>query len=72
MPFYYTLLFLSELHSELVKNLAALYRRLKNNPEIARTSRDTEKTPLINWVIGHNKKNKNLREETRITRICWN
>ena len=41
-----------------MKNLAALYRRLENNPETARTSRDTEKTPLINWVIGNNKKTK--------------
>ena len=55
-----------------MKNLAALYIRLENNLEIAGTSRDTGKTPLINYVIGNNKKRKNLREETRITRIHWN
>ena len=54
-----------------MKNLAALYIRLENNIEIARTSRDTGKTPLINYAIGNNKKKKNLREETRITRIHW-
>ena len=40
------------------KNLAALYIRLENNLEIARTSRDTGKTPLINYVIGNNIKTK--------------
>ena len=40
------------------KNLAALYIQLENNLEIARTSRDTGKTPLINYVIGNNKKRK--------------
>ena len=50
------------------KNLAALYIQLKNNLEIARTSRDTGKTPLINDVISNNNnKKKNLREEARIT-----
>ena len=55
-----------------MKNLVAIYTHtlLENNLEIARTSRDTRKTPLINYVIGNNKK-KNLREETRITRIPW-
>ena len=54
------------------KNLAALYIRLENNLEIARTSRDTGKTPLTNYVIGNNNiKKKNLREEARITRIRW-
>ena len=52
-----------------MKNLAALYIRLENNLEIARTSCDTEKAPLINYIIGNNEKKKNLREETRITRI---
>ena len=50
------------------KNLAALYIRLENNLEIARTSRDTGKTPLINYVIGNNNnKMENLRKEARIT-----
>ena len=35
-----------------------LYIRLENNLEIARTSRDTGETPLINYVIGNNKKRK--------------
>ena len=52
-----------------MKNLAALYIRLENNLEIARTSRDTGKTPLIIYVIGNNQKKKNLQGETRITRI---
>ena len=52
-----------------MKNLAALYIRLENNPEIARTSRDTGKTPLINYVIGNQN---NLQEETRFTRMRWN
>ena len=30
----------------------------KNNLEIARTLRDTRKTPLINYVIGSNNDNK--------------
>ena len=34
-------------------------------------SRDTEKTSLINYVISK-KKEKNLWEETRFTRIRWN
>ena len=40
------------------KNLTVLYIRLENNLEIARTSRDTGKTPLINYVIGNNNKKK--------------
>ena len=40
------------------KNLATLFIRLENNLEIARTSRDTGKIPLINYVIGSNKKRK--------------
>ena len=45
---------------------------MENNVEIARTSRDTGKTPLINYLMDNdNKKGKNLREETRITRIRW-
>ena len=52
------------------KNLATLYIRLENNLEIARTSHDTGKTPLINYVIGsNNNKKENLREEARITKI---
>ena len=53
------------------KNFAGLYIQLENNLEIARTSRDTGKTPLINYVIGNNNNNEkeNLREEARITRI---
>ena len=43
----------------------------ENNLEIAKTSRDTRKTPLINYVISSNKKKKNLQEETRITRMRW-
>ena len=31
----------------------------------------TQKTLLINYVIGNNKKRRNLQEETRITRIRW-
>ena len=43
------------------KNLAALYVRLENNLEIARTSRETGKTQLINYVIGNdNNKTENL------------
>ena len=38
------------------KKLSALYIRLENNLEIASTSRDTGKKPLINYVIGNNKK----------------
>ena len=54
------------------KNLAALYIRLESNLEIARTSRDTGKTLLINYVIGDdNNKKENLREAARITRIRW-
>ena len=41
-----------------MKNLASLYYiQLKNNLEIARASRNTGKTPLINYVIDNNKKN---------------
>ena len=39
-----------------MKNLAALNIRLENNLEIARTLRDTGKTPLINYAIGNNRK----------------
>ena len=54
------------------KNLVALYVRLENNLEIARTSSDTGKTPLINYIIGNdNNKMKNLREEARITKTRW-
>ena len=42
------------------KNLAALYIQLENNLEIARTSRDTRKTSLINYVIGSNKKKEKI------------
>ena len=45
------------------KNLAALYIRLENNLEIARTSRDSGKTPLINYVIGNNKKRKIFKKQ---------
>ena len=41
-----------------MKNLAALNIRLENNLEIARTSRDTGKTPSINYLIGNNKERK--------------
>ena len=54
------------------RNLTALYIRLENNLEIARTSRDAGKTPLINYVIGNNNNNKkkeNFRKEARITGI---
>ena len=54
------------------KNFATLYIRQENNLEIARTSRDPEKTPLINYIIGNNKKKENFREETRIIKIHWN
>ena len=40
------------------KNLATLYIRLENNLEIARTSHDTGKTQLINYVIGNNNNKK--------------
>ena len=49
-----------------MKNLAALYIRLENNLEIARTSRDTGKTPLINYVIGNNKKRKIFEEKQEL------
>ena len=39
------------------KNFTAFYIWLENNLEIARTSYDTEKTPLINYVIGDNNNN---------------
>ena len=42
------------------KNLAALNIRLENNLEIARMSRDTGKTSLINYVYGKNNKKENL------------
>ena len=50
------------------KILAVLYIRLENNLEIGRTSRGTEKTPLISYVIGNNNKKENL-QEARITRV---
>ena len=54
------------------ENLATLHIRLENNLYIARTSRDTGKTPLINYVIGNNNdKKENVGEEARITRIRW-
>ena len=40
-----------------------LYIRQENNLEIARTSRDTGKTPLINYVIDNNKKRKILEKK---------
>ena len=55
-----------------MKNLATSCIPLENNLENARTSHDTGKTPLINYVIGDNKKKKNFREKTRNTRITWN
>ena len=45
------------------KNLATLYIRQENNLENARTSRDTGKTPLINYVISNNKKKKKIFEK---------
>ena len=61
------------------RNLTTLYIPLEKNLEIARTSRDTGKTPLINYIIVNNNNikenyiignnNKNLREETGITRM---
>ena len=49
-----------------------LYIRQENNLEIARTSRDTGKAPLINYLMGNNNnKKENLGEEARITRIRW-
>ena len=44
------------------KNLAALYIQLENNVEIARTSRDTGKTPLINYEIDDNNDNNKKQE----------
>ena len=41
------------------------FMRLENNLEIARTSRGTGKTPLINYLVGNNKKKKNLREKNK-------
>ena len=47
-----------------MKNLsAALYIRLENDQEIARASRDTGKTPLINFVIDNNKKKRKILEK---------
>ena len=46
-----------------MKNLATLFIRLENNLEIARTSRDTGKTPLINYVIGNNIKKEEIFEK---------
>ena len=45
------------------KNLAALCIRLENNLEIARASRDTGKTPLINYAIGNNNNKKKIFEK---------
>ena len=45
------------------KNLAALFIRLENTLEIARTSRDTGKTPLINYVIGNNNNERKIFEK---------
>ena len=45
------------------KNLAALYIRLENNLEIARTSRDTGKTPSMNYVIGNNNNKRKIFEK---------
>ena len=45
------------------KNLAALYIRLQNNLEIARTSRDTGKTPLISYVISNINNKKEIFEK---------
>ena len=55
MPFYYVVRTYT-FSLESVKNLAAFYRRLENNLEIASTPRGTGKPPLINYVIGNNKK----------------
>ena len=41
----------------------ALYIRLENNLEIARTSRDTGKTPLMNYGIGNNNKKRKIFEK---------
>ena len=38
------------------KSLRLIHTRLENNLEIARTSRDTRKIPLINYEIGNNKR----------------
>ena len=46
-----------------MKKLAALYIRLENNLEIATTSRDTGKTPLINYVIGNNQQKEKIFEK---------
>ena len=35
----------------------------ENNLEIARTSHDTKKTPLINYVIGNNKNKEEIFEK---------
>ena len=46
-----------------MKNLAAFYIQLENNLEIGRTSRDTRKTPLINYVIDSNTKKAKIFEK---------
>ena len=46
-----------------MKNLATFYIRLENDLETARTSHDTGKTPLINYVIGNNKKRKIFKKK---------
>ena len=52
---------------------AALYIRQENNLEIARTiSRDIEKTPSINSVIGNNKKKRKIFGKKQGTRMHWN
>ena len=45
------------------KNLATLYLWLENIREIAGTSHDTGKTPLINYVIGNNNKKRKIFEK---------
>ena len=51
------------------KNLAALYIRIENNPEFAKTTSRDKKAPVMNNIIGNQK---NLQKETRFTRILWN
>ena len=52
------------------KSRRLIYTQLENNLEIARTSRDTGKTPLINYVIGSNKKKEKIFEEKQESLEC--
>ena len=56
--FHWTMLSLS-----MNKTLSPYIYTTENNLEIARTSRDTGKTLLINYVIGNNKKKEEIFEK---------